>query len=226
MPVRSVLLLFDRLEAGKRLLIAIAGGVIIFFFAAPRGFPAELRLVLAWVGGIVLLLLLTLLAIGDDEPERMRLRARSLDARAWVIFALVVAASTMSLGTLGLILQKSAGAGGAGALVRVALAALTVSASWLLMHVTFALRYAHQYYGDPGGEGGPDRGGLAFPGQEQPDYWDFFYYAFVVGMTCQVSDVQVTSRLMRRLTLLHGVLSFFFNTGILALAVNILASAL
>jgi uncharacterized membrane protein len=64
------------------------------------------------------------------------------------------------------------------------------------------------------------------PGEEQPDYWDFLYFSFVIGMTCQVSDVQVTSRPMRRLTLMHGVLSFFFNTVIPALAVNLLASSL
>ena len=89
----------------------------------------------------------------------------------------------------------------------------------------FAIRYAHYFYGDPEPKG-RRRGGLAFPGVENPDFWDFVYYSFVVGMTCQVSDVQVTSRSMRRLTLAHGVLSFFFNAGVLALAVNILASAL
>ena len=107
------------------------------------------------------------------------------------------------------------------------LAILAVATSWLLVHTMFALHYAHYYYGDdPSRAGDDERGGLAFPGGGPPDYWDFFYFSFVVGMTCQVSDVQVTSRGMRRLTLTHGVLSFFFNTGLLALAVNIIAGAL
>ena len=106
------------------------------------------------------------------------------------------------------------------------LAGLAVGASWMVTHTTFALHYAHHFYGDgPAPGAADDRGGLAFPGGELPDFLDFLYFAFVVGMTCQVSDVQVTTRPMRRLTLLHGVLSFFFNTIILALAVNLLASS-
>jgi uncharacterized membrane protein len=217
------LVLIDRLGTGTRLVLCIAAGALVFL-GTGGGAPLGQRGAVAWVSGVALFLALTLLAVGDDTPAQLRLRARSLDSRAWVIFALVVAASAMSLGALGVILRKDEG-GGAAAL-RVVLAALTVTASWLLMHATFALRYTHHFYGDPGQPGEQDRGGLAFPGKQQPDYWDFLYYSFVVGMTCQVSDVQVTSRSMRRITLLHGVLSFFFNTGVLALAVNILASAL
>ncbi len=68
-------------------------------------------------------------------------------------------------------------------------------------------------------------GGLEFPSENQPDYWDFMYFSYVVGMTCQVSDVQITGRYLRRLALIHGVVAFFFNTIILALTINILASS-
>ena len=68
-------------------------------------------------------------------------------------------------------------------------------------------------------------GGLEFPSEDQPDYWDFMYFSYVVGMTCQVSDVQVSGRALRRLTLIHGVVAFFFNTIILALTINIVASS-
>ena len=89
------------------------------------------------------------------------------------------------------------------------------------MHTVFGLRYAHAFYGDSD-EVGQDRhaGGLEFPGERMPDYFDFAYFSFVIGMTCQVSDVQITSRRMRRLALTHSVLSFGFNTVILALAVS------
>jgi len=95
------------------------------------------------------------------------------------------------------------------------------------MHTAFGLRYAHAFYGDRE-DLAQDRhaGGLLFPGEKAPDYFDFAYYAFVVGMTCQVSDVQITSRKMRRLTLLHSVLSFGFNTIILALLINTVSSLL
>jgi uncharacterized membrane protein len=110
-------------------------------------------------------------------------------------------------------------------LARISVAGTTLVLSWIFVHTMFAIRYAHYFYGDPD-EDGQHRAGLSFPATQHPDFWDFMYYAFVVGMTCQVSDVQVESREMRRLTLVHGVLAFFFNAGVLALAVNILASVL
>jgi uncharacterized membrane protein len=104
---------------------------------------------------------------------------------------------------------------------RVLLGAATILLSWGLMHVIFALHYAHEFYG----EGSDARsGGLVFPGNEEPDYWDFLYYSLVVAMTAQVSDVQITSKAMRRLTTVHGVVSFLFNVIVLALTVNIVSS--
>jgi uncharacterized membrane protein len=110
----------------------------------------------------------------------------------------------------------------------IALAAATIVCSWLVTHTMFALHYAHAYYGDA--DGNPDTidraGGLEFPSTEHPDYWDFLYFSFVVGMTCQTSDVQVSRSGMRRLCLAQGVLAFFFNTVILALSINIAAGLL
>jgi len=213
------------LYAGRRLVLCTLLGVLVFL-AAPETLRLPLRAALAWVVGVTLFLGLTLLAVGDASPERLKRRAQRQDSRGWVILAIIVIASAVSLAALGFVLEKGQETGALALGLRIGLAGLSVVASWLLTHTTFALRYAHYYYGDPGKRGGPVRGGLAFPGGHNPDYWDFFYFSFVVGMTCQVSDVQVTSRPMRRLTLAHGVLSFFFNTGVLALAVNILASAL
>ena len=100
------------------------------------------------------------------------------------------------------------------------LAILTIVLSWIVVHTTFALHYAHDYYS------GTQAGGLAFPGDDKPDYWDFVYFSFVVGMTAQVSDVGITSKAIRRTATAHGVISFFFNTALLALTINIAASAL
>ena len=109
--------------------------------------------------------------------------------------------------------------------LHVALVAVTLFVSWLVTHTVFALRYAHEYYAATPGVAGID-GGLDFPGGAAPDYWDFFYFALVLGMTFQVSDVQITSKKLRRLATLHGLLGFLFNTVILALSVNIGASLL
>ena len=105
------------------------------------------------------------------------------------------------------------------------LAMTALACSWLLMHTIFAFRYAHRYYQELL-EPGPNGGGLEFPGQLEPDYFDFLYSAYVVGMTSQVSDVQVTSREMRRLTLIHSVTAFAFNMVVLALSINVIAGAL
>jgi uncharacterized membrane protein len=102
-----------------------------------------------------------------------------------------------------------------------ALAVTTIALSWTFIHVLFALHYAHDYYGS-----GTRANGLIFPGDDKPDYWDFAYFAFVVGMTFQVSDVQVSNRLIRRLVVTHGALSFVFNTAILAVSVNLATSAI
>jgi len=110
--------------------------------------------------------------------------------------------------------------------IHLLLALATIVLSWLLMHAVFGLRYAHRFYDDSAIDAEKHAGGLKFPEEDLPDYRDFAYFSFVIGMTCQVSDVDVTSREMRRLALLHGILSFGFNTVILALTINTVSSFL
>jgi uncharacterized membrane protein len=103
------------------------------------------------------------------------------------------------------------------------LAVITIALSWTMVHTTFALHYAHDYYR------GAKPGGLQFPSgdsKEKPDYWDFVYFSFVIGMTAQVSDVGITDKIIRRTATVHGIISFVFNTALLALMVNIAASAI
>lgn len=121
-------------------------------------------------------------------------------------------------------MQQPSQFSGAERALHVVLSMAALAASWLFIQTVFAFRYAHRYYQEeklkpPGGPG------LQFPGGLDPDYFDFLYYVHVVGMTSQVSDVQATSRAMRRLTLVHSVLSFGFNMLILALGINVLAGA-
>jgi uncharacterized membrane protein len=104
-----------------------------------------------------------------------------------------------------------------GGVVPVVVAALSVILSWLFMNTTFALHYAHGFYGDDQGR----EGGLEFPCTTEPDYWDFVYFSFVIGMCFQTSDVSVSARHMRHLTLLHSVVAFFFNVFILAISVSV-----
>jgi len=222
---RSVAVPRDLVAASGRVLLCAAGGALAVAMM-PDTMRLSIRLACGWVVGVALFLAITAFIIVGASPERVRQRARLVDPRRWAILAIIVAAAAVSLVALGSTLQREVHETAAALGARLTLAGLTVVASWTVTHTVFALHYAHHYYGDGPAPGDDDRGGLAFPGGEQPDYWDFLYFSFVVGMTCQVSDVQVTSRTMRRITLVHGVLSFLFNTVILALSVNLLASSL
>ena len=204
-----------------------AGAVLGFgvFLLLPGTLPAAMRGAIGWDVGVLLFFALTAFVIGAGNSTVLRQRASLSDTHLWIILGVVVIAAGASFAALAFVLQKPEGAPTTLVVERISVAAGTLVLSWCLVHAMFAIRYAHYFYGDPEADGTP-RGGLAFPGKGHPDFWDFMYYAFVVGMTCQVSDVQVLTKPMRRLTLAHGVLAFFFNAGVLALAVNILATAL
>jgi uncharacterized membrane protein len=199
---------------GSATLVGVVAELVLRQF-----WPASLSGLLAWNAAVFMFLLLTWRVIADHSIESIRRRAARLDNRAWVMMLLTVAAACISLAGLALCLHGANTALPGQPTLRLILAGLTVFGSWSLIHTIFALHYAHLYYG-------ASAGGLIFPGGGDPNYWDFLYYSFVIGMTCQVSDVQVATPVLRRLTLLHGVLSFFFNTVILALAVSVGAGLL
>ncbi len=224
-----------------RLLVSLLVGVILYA-VLPRDLTVPIRFVIAWDLAIVLFLALVLGMVVRSTPKMLRFRAQLEDEKAWVILVLVVGAALASMIAIGIVLHQAKDLQGWLSTVAIGLAGLTILLSWLMAHTMFALHFAHAYYGDgpdtdesddasgedPDGQGGVRdvAGGLDFPGKEDPDYWDFLYFAFVVGMTCQVSDVQVTSHRMRRLTLGHGLIAFLFNTVVLALCINLLASLL
>jgi uncharacterized membrane protein len=149
------------------------------------------------------------------RPQQMKRIARSQDAGRWGILwsSVVLSCVVMVALTLELHASKNTGAS------TIVVAAASLLLSWLFMNSMFAMHYAHDFYGDAGGR--PN--GLIFPGTKQPDYWDFAYFAVVIGMTFQVSDVQITARYMRRMALVHSVIAFFFNVFIIAVSVNIVA---
>jgi len=210
-------MLFRRLRARPRL--AIAGLVFVLtglvLWQAVHLKPAEALLLGFDVGVLVYLVSLTLLFRRTTTPDKMRTRARKQDAGRWGVLwsglaltAVVAVALTTELG--------AARGGGAQAVLT---AAVSIVLSWLFLNTMFAMHYAHGYYGDSGEK----HEGLEFPGTPQPDYWDFAYFAVVIGMTFQVSDVQISSQYLRRVALLHGVIAFFFNVFIIAISVNIAA---
>ena len=144
-----------------------------------------------------------------------------------LIFIFVVIAACAALFAVGFLIRAHKDRNGGHLAVHLLLTLSTVISSWALLQTVYSFRYAHAFYGDSGEPGvQKDAGGLIFPGDQPPNYFDFAYFSFVVGMTCQVSDVQITSRQMRRITLVHSVLSFGFTTLILALLINTVSGLL
>lgn len=214
-----------KLDAHHRLLIAGTLGL-----AAIAATPVALvmRILVGWNVFAATTLALCWLCILLAEPRTIVREARLQDGSRTAIFLFVIVASLASLLGVGLLLAQAKGWASGHAVTDGVLAGLTVASSWCLIHTIFALRYAHIFYQasdepTPSTTRGSGRG-LDFPSEKHPDFLDFAYFAFVVGMTCQVSDVPVTSRRLRRLVLLHGVLAFVFNTVILALSINLAAS--
>jgi uncharacterized membrane protein len=204
------------IRARPRLFLSAALAIAVAL-ALPSSLTVPTRWIIGWDLGVAVFLITALVMMGRADIARMRRRAAQQDEGRGTILTLTVAAACFSVFAIGFELRAAKGLAPAEADWRIALAAATVVLSWSFTHVMFAMHYAHEYYR------GATPSGLLFPGDQPPDYFDFLYYAVVVGMTCQVSDVQVTGRALRRLTLGHGVLSFFFNTGILALAINLAA---
>jgi uncharacterized membrane protein len=152
----------------------------------------------------------------------MRRRAELEDEGRYGVLCLSSMAATAVLLAIVFELHGSKNAASPGP--HIALAAATILLSWFFMNTIFARHYAHGYYGDadPSAEYQPV-GGLNFPGEETPDYWDFMYFAFCIGMTFQVSDVEIEDHEIRRVALAHSVSGFFFNVVVLALTINIVA---
>jgi uncharacterized membrane protein len=178
------------------------------------------RLLVGWDVGVTLYLILVLEMMTGAEASEIRRRAAAQDEGQLAILVSTVGAGLVSLVAILALLTSAHGTRGPAQLI---LAATTILLSWAFIHTMFALHYAHEFYGE---DAGPS-GGMAFPGgDEEPDYWDFVYFSFVIGMTSQVSDVGVTSKEIRRTVAAHGIVSFVFNAALLALTVNIAASAL
>ena len=211
-----------------RLAVSVLCGLLLFL-VLPSDMGLPLRPLIGWdfTAGVYVLWSLKIM-IGDEERTRLKQIAALQDESRWIFMSFMCLAAIASLGAIGGLLPHVKDLGPAAFRGHLIAAAFTIVASWSLIHIIFAFHYAHDYYGDsnPSPDQYEAREGLQFPGTKDPYYLDFLYYSFVVGMTCQVSDVQITSKVMRRQTMMHGVLSFFFNTVILAISINIAASLL
>ena len=204
-----------RRALGRLLLAAAAGGVGAAVIPGRVGGP--LRTVAGWDVAAVVLLGLVWRIILTAGPEETAHRAAAEDVGRSFAWAVAVLGSTVSIFAATVALRNARAMAPRAERELVLLCLLAVATAWFVCHTTYTMRYAHLYYRDDG-----DLGGLGFPGTEMPCLLDFAYYAFTLGMCFQVSDVTVTQHRMRRATLGHALLSFAFNTAVLALALNLL----
>ena len=204
-----------------RLLVSAAIGILIALATTAANWQLATKLLAGWNTGVLAYLVLIYSMARRGDIRHLRERAAEEDESALVLLLFSGLAAFASLGAIVAELGSiTKGDSGQTALC-VTLSVVTILLSWSFVHTSFALHYAHEFYGE-----GRDRklGGLRFPGTRNPDYWDFLYFSLVIAMTSQVSDVAIESASIRRIAALHGVLSFFFNLSVLALTVNMMSN--
>ena len=203
--------------ARPRTFIAVAIGTVAFFLL-PDSLRLVTRLLMSWDGFITVYLTLVYIMMFRCELSHIRRNAVLQDDGRFLILLVTALGAFASIAAIVFELGSSNRSA-----PQLTLATVTIALSWAAVHTTFALHYAHDYYR------GAKPGGLQFPSGDQhdhADYWDFVYFSFVIGMTAQVSDVGITDKTIRRTATAHGIISFVFNTALLALMVNIAASAI
>lgn len=203
--------------ARPRTFISIALGILVFFLL-PSSLRVITRLLIGWDIIVAMYIVLVYIMMGRSNLNTIRRMAALQDDGRFAIPLLTALGAFASLAAIVFELGQ-----GQHKPTELMFATLTVALSWAAVHTGFALHYAHEYYR------GHKPGGLQFPSgdkEDHADYWDFVYFSFVIGMTAQVSDVGISDKTIRRIATAHGIISFVFNTALLALMVNIAASAL
>ena len=213
-------------EAHHRTAVALTFAALAFGFLT-RWLKLPVNLVVSWDVFALISLGLAWVGMVFTDPRTRLQEAHLQDSSRRTIAGCVVLSALAGLFGAWLLLASTKGLMGTRATLHIALAFFTVVVSWSLVHTVLALHYAHVCYelAEISKQKPPDLG-LIFPGEESPDFLDFAYFSFVIGMACQVSDVQVSSRRIRRIVLLHGLLAFGFNTVIVAMSLNLAASLL
>jgi uncharacterized membrane protein len=207
------------IRARPRMMISLVFGLAVFFLS-PSDVGAT-RALLAWNAGAILFIVLILLMMGRTRAADIRDHSSAEEEGRFTVLTVVIAAAAMTLIAIGVEIFSVKEMQSASRALRLALTFGTVITSWAFVHVVFTIYYAHEFHAEIGNGKKGVRGGLKFPGEAMPDYWDFLYFSFTVGMTAQTSDVAVTSRMMRRLVVVHGLVAFVFTTAVIALTVNL-----
>jgi len=208
-----------------RFLISLILAIIVYFFILSVHLEVMVKLMICWSVFALSYIITSCVVFFRQKPAQIRELSKREDGSRLYVFSLVILTSFVSMLTV-LLLMRSQNVKATPEIVFIPVAIGSMLFSWIMVHTIFAFHYAHLYYGDDTNDSTKHAEGLEFPGKEKPDYFDFAYFSFVIGMTFQVSDVDVTSRSIRRLVLLHGLLSFGLNTFVVALTINLIAGLL
>lgn len=214
---------FQAILSRPNLIAGVIVGVVVDLALGGWVREAVPRALIGWDAGVCLFAALSLRMMGDSDYERMKASAKAHDEGRHVMLALALFAAVASIVAIAVELSGAKGQGRLHEAIAVALTLATIVLSWFFVHLVFALHYAHVYYmaETDGGEG--HRGGLDFPADDCPDYWDFLYFSVVIGSTSQTADVNIQSKEFRRAALIHCLIAFGFNTAILATMINLAA---
>lgn len=214
--------LFERINSFQKLLICIIIAIAVYFILDVKNIDRLSHLMIGWDTFSLSMIVMSWITFFITNSKQIREQSKVQDPKRSIVFIIILISTFASiLAVLLLIVTKREG--NSGASLRLTVSILGMLFSWFLIHTVFALRYAHIYYGVHKTKPDTAAGGLEFPGDEKPEYLDFAYYSFVLGMTFQVSDVQITSKRLRSLAMLHGLISFGFNTIMIALTINLIA---
>ncbi|HEV8272564.1 MAG TPA: DUF1345 domain-containing protein [Chitinophagaceae bacterium] len=214
-----------RMMPVHRFLISLILAIIVYFFIISVHVEVMVRLMICWSVFALSYIITSCVVFFRQKPAQIRELSKREDGSRLYVFSLVILTSFVSMLTV-LLLMRSQNVKATPEIIFIPVAIGSMLFSWIMVHTIFAFHYAHLYYGDDTNDSTKHAEGLEFPGKEKPDYFDFAYFSFVIGMTFQVSDVDVTSRSIRRLVLLHGLLSFGLNTFVVALTINLIAGLL
>lgn len=209
------------LDSDHRLYSALGVAALVFLLTYDR-ILGPTQWVVTYVAYALVVIGLTWTTMVNVRPQDVPYTSRLEDSSRILIFMFVIVAAFASLFTVIILVRSVKNLSPESLTGHIGLSILAVICSWWLVHTVFTLRYAHMYYGDTEAPAG----GLDFPNEKEPDFLDFAYFSFIIGMTSQVSDVQITSRPIRRLALIHGLLSFVFNAVIVALSINTISGLL
>ena len=212
---------YNRVNASQKLVVSLVAGALTGLIYQHSHW--EIRLLLGWDITSFLLIVLIWAGFFATRKGQTRLQATKQDESRVVSFVFILVASTLSLLGIGILLIQKHGASSWPKWVPVFPLA-SICLSWVLIHTLFTVRYAHLFYRDKNLS--PEKPGLVFPGDDHPDFFDFAYFSFVIGMTFQVSDVNIVSKKIRKIALIQGVLAFMFNTFIVALLINLIAGSM